>query len=72
MSNYDAWLERPYQQAASEQEHYEQWCDDNELDPGEDHWSDYEKWVEDAKADAQIAAHEARMEEIEWERNNNW
>ena len=61
-NSYDRWLERPYQQAASQQEDYERWCEDNDLSFDEDHWSEYEQYVEDMRTEAKIEAYEDRME----------
>jgi hypothetical protein len=32
-ANYDAWLERPYQDMMDETENFFDWCEDNDIDP---------------------------------------
>jgi hypothetical protein len=38
MSKFDAWLERPYTEAAQEAADYEKFCEVNDLDP-ENEWT---------------------------------
>lgn len=48
LPGYDAWLERPYIEAAEQAEAYLAWCNERNVDPdapgAED---DYLEWVED-------------------------
>lgn len=47
-ANYDAWLERPYQDMMDESDRYYQWCEDNDMDPdNEDSVTAYNLWCED-------------------------
>lgn len=36
MSGYDAWLERPYVEAAKRDAEFEQWCEQFDVDPEDD------------------------------------
>lgn len=46
MSAYDRWLEKPYTDHAREQERYEAYCKENDLDPDDEESSrDYERNV---------------------------
>lgn len=66
-SSYDAWLERPYQEAAAEGDAYVNWCEENDLDPGDDHWDDFEQEMADRADDAAIERAEAAREDRDFD-----
>lgn len=51
MSGYDAWLERPYVEAAEQAEAYEKYVEDNDLDPDEDWSAEFERYMDDLMYD---------------------
>lgn len=55
MHGLDAWLEAPYTSRAADQDHYEDWCEREDLDSSEDHWDAFES--------AMAAEYESRMED---------
>ena len=69
MSNYDAWLEKPYQDRYAREDAYVNWCEDNDLDPSDDLWDEFEQEMLDRAEDAAIEAAEAARE---WERERDY
>ena len=67
MMNYDAWLEKPYQDRARKEDAYVEWCEDNGLDPNGDHWDEWEQEMYDRAEDAAIEAAEAAREDQDWD-----
>lgn len=63
MSNYDSWLEEPYQRHYAEADAYVGWCEENDLDPEDDNYDAFQQAMEDTREDAEIAAWESRQEE---------
>ncbi len=63
MRGYDAWLEAPYVQRGDEQEAYEQFCEERDLNPEFDHWDEFEDWKRDTLEDRAVEAAEARAED---------
>lgn len=61
--NYDAWLERPYQEAAARADAFVDWCEREGVDPdAPDAWDRYEAAIVDAQEAAAEARAEARAE----------
>lgn len=70
--SYDAWLEKPYQDAAAEAEAYAQWCEREGHDPDDDLWDEFNDAMAEAKEDYEVDRYEQRMadrEVEEWERD---
>lgn len=71
MSNYDAWLEEPYQRHYAEADAFITWCEDNDRDPDEDGlWDEYQAYIEEAEADYLIERAESMREEEEYWRSH--
>ena len=54
MSNYDAWLEAPYQQRYAEDDAYFDFCESRGLDPEDDNeaaWEDYKEAMSEPDPD---------------------
>lgn len=63
MMNYDAWLEKPYQDKAREDDAFQNFCEHYGYDPdSEEAEYEFEDHMQSAAEDAAIAAYEARME----------
>lgn len=69
--SYDAWLEKPYQDRAASDDAYFQWCEDNDLDPSDDHEAEFEQAMDDAREDAELARAENRAD-MERERDYDY
>lgn len=56
MSNYDAWLEAPYQRMYAEGDAYADFCDEHDLEYGSDEaeaaWEDYREAMSEPDPDA--------------------
>jgi hypothetical protein len=63
MTSYDAWLEKPYQDRAAQEDAYVKWCEENDLDPDDDLYDDFMEAMEDMADDLAEQAAEARYEE---------
>ena len=68
MSNYDAWLEKPYQDRYAREDEYVRWCEENDLDPADDLWDDFEEYLADLADDYALAQAEAAAEEAYFDR----
>ena len=70
MRGYDAWLERPYVERAKDDEAFEKFCEEQDIDPDGPHaWSLFEDWRDGCLEEDSVDRHEARMEREEAERN---
>jgi hypothetical protein len=67
-SSYDAWLEAPYVEAAAKGDAYANWCEENDKDPEEDHWDEFEQEMADRADDAA----EERAEAMREDRDRDW
>lgn len=48
MSNYDSYLEAPYQAMYEESDRFQDWCDENEVDPDSpDAESLHQEWIDE-------------------------
>lgn len=63
MTNYDAWLEKPYQDFYAEADAYVEWCEENGLDPEDDHNEDFKQAMADREDDYYADLAEARAED---------
>ncbi len=63
----DRWLTTdPREVSAAAEERYESWCEENDLNPEDDHWDAFEEAMYDAADNAAIEAAEAAREERDW------
>lgn len=63
--SYDAWLERPYQDAAAESDAYVSWCEREGLDPDDDHYDEFRDAMDQAREDHEVDRYEQRMADRE-------
>lgn len=70
--SHQTWLEAPYQAAEEAGEAFLDWCENNDLDPNETEFSEFEEAMEDAEEDAYLRAAEARAEAREADWNERW
>lgn len=68
MANYDAWLEKPYQDAYAAEDGYVEWCEEEGLDPAEDHFEAYEQAQADREDDYYSDLAEALAEDAYFDR----
>ena len=71
-ANYDAWLERPYQEMMEESDHFYDWAEEEGYDLDDpDQFRDAEEayfdYVSSLEEDHAIAQYEARMDRLEME-----
>lgn len=62
MTNYDAWLEKPYQDRYAKDaayEAFEEYCEEMGLDPEQE---DFEQWLDDEREDREVEAAEMARE----------
>lgn len=65
---YDAWLEKPYQERYAEEEAYRAWCEEEGLDPTEDHTDAYREAMADREDDYYAELAEARAQDAYFDR----
>ncbi len=69
MSNYDAWLERPYVEAAEQAERFEAWCESEDIDSDQDDaWDLYEEAMADLDEYGGPDPDDER--DMQWDRDN--
>jgi hypothetical protein len=70
MTDYDAWLERPYVEQAAQQDRVERFAENNEMPlETDDDWTAASEALAAAEEDAAEAAAEARWERQMWDRD---
>jgi hypothetical protein len=62
--DYDRWLESERDRRDAEGDAYVAWCEENDKDPDDDHWQEWEDYCDDMRDDAAERAAEARMEDM--------
>lgn len=66
--DYDAWLEKPYQDREEEGAAFVDWCEENDVYPGaDDAWDLWKDAMQGAADDAAERAAEARAEAREFD-----
>lgn len=63
MAGLDSWLEAPYVDAARYSDEYEQWCENEGIDPEGDNYAAFEKARDDAMEAAMSDAADRREDE---------
>lgn len=70
MSNYDGWLEAPYQKHYADEAAYVDWCEDNDIDADDDNWDAWQTAMENAADDAAMERAEAAREDAMFDRDD--